>query len=119
MRRARNYRPTIGRGAYAGGWQSGPVMPVDRAQGERDAAAGRAAAQAVEPIAHPVVPAPERKCYRVIRLFSREGHLCLEDIGSGSVQEAMAIQTSERWRAQTLDPNGRIYSDNWREMERR
>jgi hypothetical protein len=97
-------------------------MQVDYAQAERDAAAGIAAAKAetFERVVHPVIQAPERKCFRVIRLFLLAGHLGSEHIGAASsAREAMAISTSEQWRAQVLDPDDRIYADNWRSMERR
>jgi hypothetical protein len=74
----------------------------------------------LERIAHPVVEAPAFKCYRVIRLFMLQGHLQIEDIGFGSTPgQAMSIATHEQWRCQVLDPNGKVYSDNWRTMERR
>jgi hypothetical protein len=49
-----------------------------------------------------------------------QGHLQIEDIGFGSTPgQAMSIATHEQWRCQVLDPNGKVYSDNWRSMERR
>jgi hypothetical protein len=114
-----------GRGARRTGWDFGPHMETDHAQAERDAAAGRERAIAAERaaserIVHPVVAAPERKCFRVIRLFLNHGAVGIEDIGfAATAAPALAISTREQWRAQVLDPDGRIYSDNWRHMERR
>lgn len=71
-------------------------------------------------VVHPVVTAPERKCYRVIRLFRLQGHLGIEHIGvCANATEAMAISTTEQWRAQVIDPNDKVLSDNWQSMETR
>jgi hypothetical protein len=117
-------RPNFGRGARAGGWFGGAVMKVDRVQGERDAAAGVAAAQAKAPIvrvAHPVLANPPSWCaFRVIRLVKVNGKLTVEDIGAcASEREALAISTTELARAQVLDRNGKIVSDNWQRIEER
>lgn len=118
---ARATRPPTGRGARRGGWTFGAHMETDFAQSERDAAAGaeRARATVLERVEHPVVT-PPRRGFRVIRLFLLQGHLSIEDIGQpANAAEAMAISTTERWRAQVLDPEGKVYADNWRQMERR
>lgn len=70
-------------------------------------------------VVHPVVKAPEHKCYRVIRLFLLDGRLDIEDIGYGDARHAIALCTSEEWRAQVLEPNGRVHIDNLRTLEER
>ncbi len=122
---ARHTRPSIGRGFRRTGWHFGPHLETDHAQAERDAAAGAAVALAAdaalqERVVHPVVAAPERKAFRVIRLFLLKDHLSFEDIGHpANAREALAISTREQWRAQVLNPNGKVFSDKRGEMERR
>ena len=73
-----------------------------------------------EKVAHPVVKAPQHKCYRVIRLYvMSDGYLSFEDIGYGTEREAMDILGSEKWRAQVLNPDGCHHADNWLSMEKR
>lgn len=95
----------------------------EQIEAEKAAAIARVAAQpapSFERRAHPVIETPARKCYRVIRRFLSQGHMELEDIGAcGTFGQALAISTTERWRAQVLDPNGKVVSDNLQDMERR
>lgn len=77
---------------------------------------------AFERIAHPAIASPSFKCYRVIRRFLiGDTHLdSIEDIGTfREPVRALAMLQQEEWRAQVLDPNGRVIGDNLRTMERR
>lgn len=71
-------------------------------------------------IVHPTVKAPEWKCWRVVRLFTKQGEVCLEDIGSfGGVVDAVRMLSREQGKARVLDPNGKVYADNYQPLEAR
>lgn len=98
-----------------GSWMSKDASHYQQA----DAAYTPAAIAEPRYVVHPVVKAPEHKCFRVIRLFKQDNRLAIEDIGYGTAKQAMAILSTEEWRAQVLDLNGRVHSDNWRALEKR
>lgn len=76
--------------------------------------------KAIERIAHPTIPTPSRRCYRVIRRYTISDRSSLEDIGAFTDPAlAMRMLTREAGRAQVLDPDGKVYADNLRDMERR
>ena len=92
-----------------------------------DVSAGPATVATVRPSppapprwAHPVQKAPERKCYRVIRMFRQRGTFEFEDIGA-FVEAGNALRMLDReiGKARVLDPNGKVYSDNWQPIETR
>lgn len=76
----------------------------------------------IERIAHPAIASPAFKCYRVIRRFLiGDTHIdSIEDIGTfRDAWRALAMLQRETWRAQVLDPQGKVIGDNLRTMERR
>jgi hypothetical protein len=74
-------------------------------------------AEATQRRFHPAVPAPEHKCYRVIRRFTRNGTMDFEDIGATkTLGEALAISIREQGYATILDPNGKPASYNGQPM---
>jgi len=108
-----------------GYWRTHGTAPAVAEAAEQDAAAGAARAHerdraALTRIVHPSITAPSFLCHRVVRLYvSQEGTTEREVIGFGSLRQALAVSTTEEWRAQIIDPNGKVASDNWRRMERR
>jgi len=94
-------------------------LRMDAGQAERDAAAGAERARTVEAavmtrIYHPVIEAPEFKCYRVIRRWKGEDP---EDIGFSRDQAtAIALMNRELGWAIVLDPQGKRIAHNWQLM---
>src|SRR5258708_6677905 len=72
-------------------------------------------------IHHPVIKAPEYKCYRVLRHFSSaSGVLQFEDIGaSHSLGDALAISTREQGYAIVVAPTGNTVCYNGQPLETR
>jgi hypothetical protein len=81
------------------------------------------AAKVVQPpqrVAHTVVKAPERKYWRVVRLYMNQGDVQVEDIGAfDDAVNALRMLPRERWKARVLNPEGGVYADNYQPMEER
>ena len=68
-------------------------------------------------IHHPVLKAPQRKCYRALRFWKGEAYG--EDIGFGTKDQALAILRRELGWAIVVDPNGKRIAYNWQPLEAR
>lgn len=66
-------------------------------------------------IHHPVLKAPQRKCYRALRFWKGEAYG--EDIGFGTKDQALAILRRELGWAIVVDPNGKRIAYNWQPLE--
>jgi len=71
-------------------------------------------------VRHPVTRAPSWKCYRVVRHYRQGGVLQFEDIGAfHDAMPALTMLTREVGKARILDPQGKVYADNWQPIEER
>lgn len=71
-------------------------------------------------VRHPVIKAPQYKCYRVIRHFRQGGWTQFEDIGAFySAVDAALMLAREEGNARVLDPRGKVFADNFQPIEER
>lgn len=67
---------------------------------------------------HPTIQPPERKCFRVVRRYRRNGEFEVEDIGAFSAAApALQLLARELGNAVLLEPNGKPSAQNWQPIE--
>lgn len=93
---------------------------MDVSAGPATVATVRPSPAPIQRVVHPAIPAPEYKCYRVIRQYKANGRVEVETIGAFK-READALQfiNTEVWWAAVLDLNGKRLALNWQPMETR
>lgn len=110
-------RPGISRSHGALGWTR---RHLDVSAGPASVATCPLPPAPIARIEHPVIQAPAHKCYRVIRLYLMGDIQGIEDIGAfREPAPALQLIAREEGRARVLDPNGKVYADNWQKLERR
>lgn len=108
-------RPGISAGRSSISWAA-KTMTVEA----RVATCAPAPAPAIVRIHHPAIPAPEFKCYRVVRYYQQDGLVQSETIGWSKLPtQALLLIDREIGKARVLDPNGKPFSDNYQPMETR
>jgi hypothetical protein len=108
-------RPGISAGHSSVSWAAKTMTVAPRV-----ATCAPAPPPAIVRIHHPAIPAPEFKCYRVVRYYKQHDLVEVETIGwSRLPTPALQLMGCEIGKARVLDPNGRIFSDNGMPMESR